>query len=460
MTSYHQDTIASIATAFGEAGVSIIRISGDRALPLAEKVFKAKSGDLLQRIKSRMLTYGWIENEGHTLDEVLLCIMRKPHSFTAEDVVEIHCHGGVYLTQLVLNLVLDAGARLANPGEFTQRAFLNGRIDLTQAEATNDLIQAKSLLELDLVINQLKGKLFQRISELKDQITWVLALVNADIDFPEEDQIFAHRNEIDEKLTLANSDLVTLIGSADTGIKIREGYKIVLTGNPNVGKSSILNGLLEESRAIVSQMPGTTRDTIEESCTIGGIPASLIDTAGIQPTTDVIEQEGINRALAAVEKADLILWVIDMIDPSFEIQLEDCVDLSAIPTIIVLNKRDLYGPDTFPVPEFLSKQNCITISAKLEKDIERLRDEIFQQISGQGQKLAEETGLTNLRQKRSAETALISLNQAKDTLGQGFGQELLAVDLSQTLQALGEIVGETTPDDMLEQIFSEFCIGK
>ncbi|NQU62932.1 MAG: tRNA uridine-5-carboxymethylaminomethyl(34) synthesis GTPase MnmE, partial [SAR324 cluster bacterium] len=309
----HEDTIAGIATALGEAGVSIIRISGEQALPLTQKIFKAKSGKPIQQIINRVLTYGWIESEGQQLDEALLCIMRRPNSFTAEDVVELHCHGGVYLTRVILNLVLDAGARMANPGEFTQRAFLNGRIDLTQAEATNDLIRAKSQLELDLVINQLKGKLFQRITNIKEQIFWVLAVVNADIDFPEEDQIFAPRDQVDAKLTLAKSDLMKLIGSADTGIKIREGFKIVLTGKPNVGKSSILNGLLEESRAIVNQRPGTTRDTIEESCTIGGIAASLIDTAGIQPTTDVIEQEGISRALAAVERADLILWVIDMV---------------------------------------------------------------------------------------------------------------------------------------------------
>ncbi len=460
MISNHEDTIAGIATAFGEAGVSIIRISGDMALAFAETVFRSKNGNPLKAIRNRILTYGWIENKGHPLDEVLLCIMRKPHSYTAEDVVEIHCHGGVYLTQIVLNLVLDAGARMANPGEFTQRAFLNGRIDLTQAEATNDLIQAKSLLELDLVINQLKGKLFQRISALKDQITWVLALVNADIDFPEEDQVFAQRDLVDKKLSTARSDLEKLIGSADTGIKIREGYKIVLTGKPNVGKSSILNGLLEESRAIVSQLPGTTRDTIEESCTIGGIPASLIDTAGIQLTTDPVEQEGISRALAAIEKADLILWVIDMTNPSFENQLENKVDLSAVPTIVVLNKRDLYGPDPFTIPEFLTNQKCITLSAIQENDITRLRDEIYLQISGQGQRLAEETMLTNLRQKKAAETALIFLKNAINSLNKGFGQELLAVDLSQTLQALGDIVGETTPDEMLEQIFSQFCIGK
>ncbi|MFH2131704.1 MAG: tRNA uridine-5-carboxymethylaminomethyl(34) synthesis GTPase MnmE [bacterium] len=460
MISTHEDTIAGIATAPGEAGIAIIRISGNLALPVAAKIFRAKNDQPLQQIKNRVLTFGWIENSGSSLDEVLLCIMRKPHSFTAEDVVEIHCHGGIYLTQVILKLILDAGARLAGPGEFTQRAFLNGRIDLTQAEATNDIIRARSLLELDLVVNQLKGKLFQRIVAIKEQVAWVLALVNADIDFPEEEQVFAHQETVTEKLKTAKTALVKLIGSAETGMKIREGYKIVLTGKPNVGKSSILNGLLEESRAIVNQLPGTTRDTIEESCTIGGIPASLIDTAGIHATTDAVEQEGISRALAAVEKADLVLWVIDMVNPSFENRLGERLDLSDIPMIIVLNKSDLFGPEPFAVPGELSTCRCITISALLEKDIERLRTEIYQQISGQNHRLTEETMLTNLRQQKAAETALVFLNNATDSLEQGFGPELLAVDLAQTLQALGEIVGETTPDDMLNQIFSQFCIGK
>ncbi len=460
MISSHEDTIAGIATAPGEAGVAIIRISGDLALTVADRIFSTKNRTPLRHLKDRMMTYGWIEKEGSQLDEVLLFIMRKPNSFTAEDVVEIHCHGGVYLTNIILNLVLDAGARMANPGEFTQRAFLNGRIDLTQAEATNDIIRARSLMELDMVVNQLKGKLYRRIDTIREDIAWILALVNADIDFPEEDQVFAHQEQVREKLSAVESGLVRLIGSAERGIKIREGYRIVLTGKPNVGKSSLLNGLLEESRAIVNQLPGTTRDTIEESCTIGGIPASLIDTAGIHETKDSIEREGISRALTAIEQADLVLWVIDLINPSFQDPLEGRADLSGIPKIIVLNKKDLFGSDSFSIPENLSDHENITISAKADEDIERLRQAIFHQISGQGQNLAEETLLTNLRQKKSAENALAIVKRARETMDTGMGQELLAIDLSQTLHALGEIVGETTPDDMLNQIFSRFCIGK
>jgi len=415
MTSSHEDTIAGIATAPGAAGVAIIRISGDKAQAVADRVFRARNRRAVQELQDRVMTYGWIENEGNQLDEVMLCVMRKPHSFTAEDVVEIHCHGGVYLSHVILNLVLDAGSRLAEPGEFTRRAFLNGRIDLTQAEATNDIVHARSLMELNLVVNQLKGKLYHRIGAIKDEIGWILALVNADIDFPEEEQVFAHQAQIRQKLSSVEADLVRLIGSADRGMKMREGYRIVLTGKPNVGKSSILNGLLEESRAIVNQMPGTTRDTIEEACTIGGIPVSLIDTAGIHQTADTIEQEGIKRALAAIAKADLVLWVIDLTDPVFDNPLDERVDLTGIPRMLVLNKRDLCNNCGCPLPESLAADDRITISAKLESDMERLRQAIFERISGRSDpSLAEETLLTNLRQKKAAENALACLRQASE----------------------------------------------
>lgn len=460
MISSYEDTIAGIATAPGEAGIAVIRVSGNEALSVTEQIFTARNGTPLKKIKNRVMTYGWIEKKGSQLDEVLLCIMRAPQSFTAEDVVEIHCHGGIYLTRMILNLVLEAGARMANPGEFTQRAFLNGRIDLTQAEATNDIIRARSLMELEMVVNQLKGRLYGRITSVKAGIAWILALVNADIDFPEEDQVFANQTQIQEKMAAVQSDLAWLINSADRGMKIREGYRIVLTGRPNVGKSSILNGLLEESRAIVNQLPGTTRDTIEETCTIGGIPASLIDTAGIHDTLDSIEQEGISRALAAIEKSDLVLWVIDMTDPSFEDPLEGRADLSGIPKMVVLNKNDLYDGDDFILPQTAAGFDHLTISAKSNADIERLRQRIFKQISGQKELRTEETLLTNLRQKKAAEKAMACLLQAQETLTASLGPELLAIDLSQTLQALGEIVGETTPDDMLNEIFSSFCIGK
>jgi tRNA modification GTPase len=454
------DTIAGIATAPGEAGVSIIRISGDNSIEIADKLFKAGNKKKVTALTDRTLTYGWVKIEGQTLDEGLLCIMKKPHSFTAEDVVEIHCHGGGYITNSILKQVIKLGARLARAGEFTQRAFLNGRIDLTRAEATNDIIKAQSDLGLNMVVNQLKGKLYSRISAIKEDIIWILSLVNAGIDFPEEDTVFSNSEEILQKVKTIEQDLKRLIRSADTGIKIREGYKIVLAGKPNVGKSRILNGLLEESRSIVNQMPGTTRDTIEESCSIHGIPVSLIDTAGIHETADEVEKEGIERAVSAIEKADLILWVIDMSNPSFEIKLAELIDISTIPILLVLNKKDLCETCKEPIPEQWQDNSRIVISALNEGDIERLRKAVFDFISGKKGHLVEETMLTNLRQKTSAENALINLENSKASLEAGTGDELLAVDLTQTLAALGEIVGETTPDELLNKIFSEFCIGK
>lgn len=460
MTTGYNDTIAGIATAPGEAGISVIRISGDDAISIAGSLFKAKTEKVIDQLPNRTMTYGWIEIDGNAIDEVLLCIMKKPHSFTMEDVVEIHCHGGSFISNTILTHVLSRGARLANPGEFTQRAFINGRIDLTQAEATNDMINARGQLGLNMVVNQLKGKLYDRIGEIKDLLSWILSLVNAGIDFPEEDTVFTNLEEIKEKMSTVESELNRLVRSADTGIKIREGYRIVLAGKPNVGKSRILNGLLQESRSIVNQTPGTTRDTIEESCSIHGIPASLIDTAGIHDTADEIEKEGIKRAFSAIQKADLILWVIDVTNPSYEIKLAEQIDISPIPMLIVLNKKDL-KPDSQPVlPAPWQDTESIFMSALDEADVERLRGRIYDFISGRKGQWVEETMLTNLRQKQAAEKALHSLQNAWQTLETGAGDELLAVDLTQTLSLLGEIVGETTPDDMLNRVFSEFCIGK
>lgn len=459
ITSYN-DTIAGIATAPGQAGVSIIRISGEQAISLVGSFFHPKNRKNIHELKNRYLTFGWIEKEGKTIDEAMICLMRKPNSFTTEDVVEIHCHGGMFLTQTVLELVLQSGARLSNPGEFTQRAFLNGRIDLTQAEATNDIIQAKSIAGLELVVNQLKGKLFEKISIIKEKISWVLSLINAAIDFPEEDTVFTNFDEISEKLGEAESYLAKLIASADTGIRIREGYHVVLTGHPNVGKSSLMNGLLEKPRAIVHSVPGTTRDTIEESFLISGIPVSLIDTAGIHTTTDLIEKEGIQRAETAVQHADLILWVLDATDPNFDTLLADTTGTFTAPVLLILNKKDLIKKDDIDIPQKWKKYKSILISALDDDDIQRLKNEIFEFISGKAGAFTEETMLTNLRQKISAEKAMEALKTCQLTLSQREGEELLAVDLSQTLLALGEIVGETTPDDMLNQIFAEFCIGK
>jgi tRNA modification GTPase len=460
MTVDFSDTIAAIATNFGEAGISIIRISGDNALAIAEEIFTPGNGRKINQIKSRVLINGWLVKNGKFTDEAMICVMRKPRSYTAEDVIEIYCHGGLYITRTALNMVLDAGARLAVPGEFTQRAFLNGRIDLTQAEAVNDLIRAKSSLELDLVINQLKGALYEKIAGIRDQVMWTLSLANAGIDFPEEDIVFTNRDEIMEKVESIIDELRQLVGSADTGIKIKEGYNIVLTGKPNVGKSSILNGLLGSDRAIVHQVPGTTRDTIEESFTIQGIPVSLIDTAGIHSTDDAVELEGINRAKTAIKKADLVLWVIDSSRPSFEKDYLDEFDLTGVPTVIILNKTDLIESNSVKIPDVLRDVETVNMSAHSKKDINELKNTIHSYISKKTGNLNELTMLTNIRQKRAAEKALRTMLKARESLDEDLGEEFLAVDFSQALSELGEIVGETTPDDMLNQIFSSFCIGK
>ena len=460
MVTNFDDTIAGISTAPGIAGISVIRVSGEAVFKVINSLFRSKKYTDVAQIPDKTIAYGWIEAEGKPIDEVLLSIMHKPHTFTAEDIVEIHCHGGMYISQTILKMVLEQGVRLANPGEFTQRAFVNGRIDLTQAEAINDMINAKSALGLDLVVNQLKGKLYDRINAVKEKIAWVLALVNAGIDFPEEDTVFANRNEIADRLNASEVELENLIRTAETGIKIREGYQIVLVGKPNVGKSSILNGVLSESRAIVHQMPGTTRDTIEESATIEGIPISIIDTAGIHETDDQVEQEGITRAFSAMNRADLIVWVIDTTAPSFDLEVSEQASINDTPILLVLNKTDLSAANSDIIPDRWKDLPCIFISALKERDLLSLRKEIFEFLSGNRGVLPEETMLTNIRQKRSTENALKVLREAKDAIEAGLGEEYLAVDLSQTLNALGEIVGETTPDDMLNQVFSQFCIGK
>ncbi|MBT4291014.1 MAG: tRNA uridine-5-carboxymethylaminomethyl(34) synthesis GTPase MnmE [Deltaproteobacteria bacterium] len=460
MSLQFDDTIVGIATAPGECGVSIIRISGEQALKYADHFFKPKFSTNIFNLKNRHLAYGWIIDNGKTIDEVLAAVMRRPHSFTAEDVVEIQCHGGSYITQTILNLAINAGARLANPGEFTQRAFLNGRIDLTQAEATNDLIQAKSELGLNLIVNQLKGNLHQKILDLKNEVIWISSLVNAGIDFPEEDIVFSNYDQISDKIAYVKKELESLIESSNLGIMVREGYKVVLVGEPNVGKSSILNALLNVNRSIVTQIPGTTRDTIEEYCNINGIPVSLTDTAGIHRTSDAVEQEGINRSFEAITKADLILWVIDMVNPSYQLDLPDHSILKDKPVLVVFNKIDLQSQFKKDPPQDLPSFKQITISAKDKSQIQELRKTIFEFISGKTGKLTEETAITNLRQKIAAEKSLEQIERLHHSIKDTLEEELLAIDLTEILSLLGDIVGETTPDDMLNQIFENFCIGK
>lgn len=303
----YSDTIAGVATAPGQAGVAIIRISGPEAIAIGNQLFRPAQGQLLSEQGARKLTYGWVQEGKKDLDEALACVMPGPHSFTAEDVVEIQAHGGIYLSRRILELCLTSGARMARPGEFTQRAFINGRIDLTRAEAIGEITSAKTALALEMSINQLKGRLYESIQKLKEKIAWAHSLINAGIDFPEEDVVFTHADEIRKRLLEVAQDLQQMLERAKGSMMVRSGFKAALTGRPNVGKSSLLNALLEEDRAIVTDIPGTTRDLIEESIDLDGIPLVLSDTAGIRETKDQIEQIGITKSLQAVKEADLIL---------------------------------------------------------------------------------------------------------------------------------------------------------
>ena len=454
------DCIVGPATAPGEAGGAGVRLSGPGALAIASKFFFPKHQGPL---KTWQLYYGWLKVKDKTLDEALLAWFKAPKSYTAEEVVEIQSHGGGLITKKIIELCLEAGARLARPGEFTMRAFVNGRIDLTQAEAVGDLIAAKTERALEMVVNQLKGRLYEKIQALKEEVGWALALVNASLDFPEEEVVFSKQGELLARLNPVKQKMEKLLETAQKAQILREGYRLVLAGEPNVGKSSLLNGLLEEARAIVTNLPGTTRDPIAESLSIEGVPVRLVDTAGLRPTTDIIEAQGIEKTLNEVAKADLLLWVIDGSDPHWELALPPLIEAQAqshqMKRLLVLNKMDL--ADSSPqVPAHLKNLEQVEISALEEEGLAKLKAKIGEFIKGHLGELSEDSMLTNLRQEQAARLGLEAIKGALAALKMGEGEELLAIDLSQCLTHLGEIVGETTPDDLLERIFSNFCIGK
>ena len=332
------DTIAAIATPLQPSGLGVIRISGPQAVPVVEPLFKG-DGKELQKTETHKLIHGWIHDDGELLDQVLVVVMRAPHSFTTEDVVEIQCHGSPFILRTILTLVLRQGARLAKAGEFTQRAFLHGRLDLTQVEAVSDLIHASSEIGAKLAAQQLCGKLFHAINQVKKQVVSIASLVEANIEFPEEDTEFTHRDDCLQRLNQASADLENLLSHADRGRQIRDGFSVALIGRPNVGKSSLLNTLLREQRAIVTTIPGTTRDSIEESVQIQGLAFRLTDTAGIRKTEDLIETEGIRRTQNVRDNADLVLLILDASEKLMDEDLSLISEIEQERTIVVLNKR-------------------------------------------------------------------------------------------------------------------------
>lgn len=457
-----EDTIAAIATPIGKGGIAIIRLSGNQALAIAEKFIVSRIK--LRELQPRHALLGKvIDKKGLEIDKAIIIYYQAPNSYTKEDLVEINCHGGIYLSQKILELAIQHGARLATPGEFTLRAFLNGRIDLSQAEAVADLIQSRTEASVRASYAQLDGMLSKKINDISNLLLEDCSLLELELDFSEEDLEFVERSEFIRKLSIAQQELEKLIASFKVGRIAREGFKLVITGKPNVGKSSLLNALLMEERAIVTEIPGTTRDALEVQADIQGFLFRMIDTAGIKATEDRIEQEGIRRAKKHLESADVILHVFDGALP---IEDEDRIVMSQIEkmnpakVIRVINKNDLdqkIGIDQLEqtgVP-------VVSISALQNSGIETLKQQLHQQVLTYGTKIiSSEAIVTNVRHWDALCHAQESLAKASDEATTGASSEFISFHLRTALDALGQITGKVTNEDILNHIFSKFCIGK
>lgn len=457
------DTIAAISTPLGEGGIGIVRVSGKDALQIADKIFVGSRKKSLEELPSHSLNYGRIidPDSGQVIDEVLLSVMRAPRTYTREDIVEINCHGGIVPTKRVLELVLEKGARLAEPGEFTKRAFLNGRIDLSQAEAVMDLIRAQTDMGLAVAVNQLEGGLSKRVNSIRDILLEVLAHIEASIDFPEEDIEEMSIEEIKTRIVNAVKEIDKLLDTANTGKIIKEGLKTVIIGKPNVGKSSLLNALLQEKRAIVADIPGTTRDIIEEVINIKGIPLKIVDTAGIRETEDIVEKIGVERSREFFAKADLVLLVLDAAD---ELTKEDIMIMELIgekKTIILINKTDLPQKlDEERVMNMVGDKPVLKISVKENLGIEDLKDTITQIFFKGKLKSRDNTMITNIRHRDALKKAKENLVDAIKTIDAGMPLDCISIDIKEAWNRIGEITGETVKEDILNEIFRRFCIGK
>lgn len=455
------DTIAAIATAIGEGGISIIRLSGTKALDVVSSIFKGKNNRPLNDIKPYTMRYGHIidKKTGEVLDEVIVSYMKGPRSFTAEDCVEINCHGGVFSTNRILEEVIKNGARNADPGEFTKRAFLNGRIDLTQAEAVIDLINAKTDLSMKSALLQSEGRISKEINEIRHRLLGAIAHIEATVDFPEEDLEEITGNQVSESLRSIIKDIQGLLSTANEGKILREGLNMVIVGKPNVGKSSLMNSLLMEKRAIVTEVAGTTRDVIEEYININGIPVKIVDTAGIRETEDIVEKIGVEKSKEKINEADLIVFMLDL---SRELHEEDREIIEYIRDkkhIILLNKVDLDKKLYIEDLQGINKENILTVSAKTGEGISELKDKIKDMFFS-GEISATEVMITNSRHKEALYKAEERCKAALDTLDMGISIDLASIDVRASWMNLGEITGETLEEDIIDKIFSEFCIGK
>ena len=455
------DTIAAIATAPGEGGIGIIRISGEKSLQVAQSIFKSKSGKMIKDYNARTLIYGTVVDNEKVIDEVLVAYMKGPNSYTAEDVIEINCHGGFISVKKILELILSKGVRLAEAGEFTKRAFLNGRIDLSQAEAIIDVIKSKTDMAHEVAQSQLEGSLAKKIKDLRMNVTEVLAHLEVSIDFAEEDVEEITYQTLEEKALELRNEIKKLYDTAESGKILRDGLKTVIVGKPNVGKSSLLNSILGENRAIVTDIAGTTRDVIEEFVNIKGIPLKIVDTAGIRETEDVVEKIGVEKSRESFSTADLVIMVLDASRKLSEEDMEILESLKNKKTIVLLNKMDLEPQiELEKIEEFANSEDIIKISALKHQGIEELQDKIEAMVYHGSVKNSSNLMITNSRHKDALFKAYESINDAISAIEQRMPYDFIEVDFKNIWDYLGYINGDTVREDLLDTIFANFCIGK
>jgi tRNA modification GTPase len=461
---FTDDTIAAVSTPLGEGGIGIVRLSGKDSIQIADSVFRSPKNKTLAGSKSHRVLYGHIfdPQSGLNIDEVLITVMRSPQSYTREDIIEINCHGGIITLRNILELILQHGGRLAEPGEFTKRAFLNGRLDLSRAEAVLDLIRSKTDESRRIALEQLQGGLFSKITSLRDGLTDVCVRIEALIDFPEDEIETASGQELLDTIRLVKNDLKGLLKTYDEAKFFREGLSTAIVGRPNVGKSSLLNALLQRDRAIVTEIPGTTRDVLEEYLNIKGLPLQIMDTAGIRQSEDLAEKEGVRRSLKSIENADLVVAIFDGSMPPGKEDLEVIEKVKNKNTIYILNKSDLPAvsdPNSF-LSFSLHPSTFLKISATRGDGIEELKDKIVDSCLKDWKEEREGVVISNLRHKNLIEHAAVSLEEAIKALREDQPLEIIAIELRNSLDSLGEIVGAVTTEDILNKIFSDFCIGK
>ncbi|PLR67694.1 MULTISPECIES: tRNA uridine-5-carboxymethylaminomethyl(34) synthesis GTPase MnmE [Bacillaceae] len=458
------DTIAAISTPMGEGAIAIVRLSGDDAITIANKLYAGPSGKQLINVPTHTIHYGNIADPdtGHIVEEVMVSVLKGPKTFTREDIVEINCHGGIVSVNRVLQLALNHGARLAEPGEFTKRAFLNGRIDLSQAEAVMDLIRAKTDRAMNVALGQMEGRLSKLIQRLRQEILETLAHVEVNIDYPEYDDVeeMTHSMLV-EKATFVRNEIDKLLQTSQQGKILREGLSTVIVGRPNVGKSSLLNSLIHENKAIVTDIPGTTRDVIEEYVNVRGVPLRLVDTAGIRETEDIVEKIGVEKSRQVLKKADLILLVLNY---SEELSKEDELLFEAIrgmDVIVIVNKTDLQQKmDMSRVKELANGSPVVTTSLLEEQGIDELEESISSLFFEGSVGASDLTYVSNTRHIALLSQAKRTIEDALEAIDMGVPIDIVQIDLTRTWELLGEIIGDAVHESLIDQLFSQFCLGK